>query len=65
MLGSGGQSRIYLCGEDTIKQYKRPWIINMQEMKVKLTALNQLDFVPETKEFYPTAKSNIQPELDY
>ena len=29
------------------------------------SALNQLDFVPETKEFYPTAKSNIQPELDY
>ena len=59
LLGSGGQSKIYLCGDDTIKQYKRPWIIDMDEMEAKLKALNQLEFVPETKQFYPTVKSNI------
>ena len=53
-LAKGGQSTIYQCGDEIVKFYRRPWRVNLGEMQKKLLALNQLDFVPRTTEFYST-----------
>ena len=51
-LGGGGQSSIYQCGNEILKFYRRPWEIDLVEMRHKLEALNKLDFVPKTTQFY-------------
>ena len=51
-ISEGGQSTIYVCENSIIKVYKKSWTIDMANMKRKMKALNSLNFVPKTFEFY-------------
>merc|ERR1711935_1316363 len=47
-------TRSYALQEKTLTKYfyRRPWEIDLVEMRHKLEALNKLDFVPKTTQFY-------------